>query len=131
MSIGSINEKISRIRFTDLDHRPRKVISAVCVDGLVMVKFEDGTFYFSGGKPHEYYYNSRTWAWTDKLLKALRVLKVITTKDIKEHMAQCKKNDMYAEMEVNRESLERLSKKCGFKISNEQKKILKFDERPI
>lgn len=128
--IGSINKKIKNIRFSNLDHRPRKVCCAVKVDELVMIKFEDGTFWFSGAKPHEYYYTQRNWWFTDKMLKALRVLKIINTDDINEHLVQCKKNDDFHNREQDRQSLERLAAANHFGISKEQWDKLKFNERP-
>lgn len=131
MSIGSIVEKIKEIRFSALDHKPRKTVAAVNIEGLILIKFEDGTIFCSGNKADKYYYLTRSHHWTDKMLKGLRVLGIINTKDIKDHLEECKKNDAYAVREDHRNDLERLSDKCGFKISEDQRKVLKFDERPV
>lgn len=126
----SINKKLDSMRFVQLDHRARRdVDSVVCIEGITVIKFTDGTFFSNcHHRMGEYAFTPSEWPWTKKLLAGLRALRVINTSDIKEHLEQCKRLEIKRTRHYARESLDRLAKDHGFKITEEQKKVLKYDE---
>ncbi len=124
-----IVDKLKKIEFTTLDHRPREVVSAVKVDDTIIIKFKDGSIYSSGSRLNRFACPKTVYWFSDELLKGLRVLRIINTSDILNHKRTYKKWEEFNRRESDRNELERLSKRCVFNISEEQKKVLKFGEK--
>jgi hypothetical protein len=87
---------------------------------LMIVKLANGGF-ISSRDISKYAYLPGQYPWMDSTIKALVKLGAITAQAASDHMAVCARNSERNQAKYNAESLSRLAKETGLKLSAEQK----------
>lgn len=123
----SNQEAIQRIRFVNLSAAPRKADKVVMVEGIVLVKLDDGTF-ATNRDLGDYAYVPGAWPWLPPVMRALRKLGAISKADMDAHLALCAAKSADRDKAWDREQVLKIAKRRGLELTAEQLAILGANE---
>lgn len=112
----SIVKKIDQINFRQLDHSVRKAQKVVRVDRYTIILMEDGSVATSPPLGNYAYARGR-WSWQPSVLRGLVRLGVLDKEDVEKHLADCDRVSEESDRRRARETVERIAKKYGAKVS--------------
>lgn len=96
--------------------RATKVESAVCVNGMIVIKIDAGRYWCSWKPVREGALVPGHWgSHMTNLMRGLQKLGMISKADVEAHLAYEKRATEQREIKSDREQLEYLAKKHGFK----------------
>ena len=121
-SICSSVEKINGLdlrTMRGIGNRPKRCKRIICVDGVIVVEFQDGSFGCNTLSP--VCYGRGVWPWSSSLFKGLVKLGVISKEDYKRHMEDAKRASDEVTLKYDLESLEMLEERYGKRLTKLRK----------
>lgn len=122
--MSSIKSPVETINDLWIDKWPNKKIftpvKVVRCDGVTVMKLKDGHRLYCDRIENNLAYSAMNFRFNNGLMKCLLQLKIITKKQMDQHLQLVKDYELKRDREYARTELERLNKKYGLKITAKQ-----------